>query len=113
MGPRAENQAESAPGLPVYTLPLGLPPSGLTMSLPGHLLPALVLLLGESSGLVPEAAMSGGSGAGPTEKEGCRPWTACGGGRRRALGILGMAPPGKRAALPGLSLHLGSKLRGP
>lgn len=80
VGPRADNQEKCPPGWPVYTLPLGLPPSGLTMSLPGHLLPVLVLLLGESSGLAP--GTSGGSGAGPTEKEGFRPWMACSGGRR-------------------------------
>lgn len=87
LGPQSPGRAESAcgatgrqPGKIATRLPskhpVSWPPSPWepTMPLPGHLLPALVLLLGELSDLAAEAGPALGIDASPAGQEGARAW---------------------------------------
>lgn len=87
---------------PRGALPLGPIPSSLTMPLPGHLLPALLLLLGESSGPAPEAEVLGLHGRGIARPR-LSPWGP------------GVAPLGKGQEFcsPWSQSHPGPKAGGP
>lgn len=109
LGPQSPGRAESACGatgrqpskiatrLPSKH-PVSWPPSPWepTMLLPGHLLPALVLLLGELSDLAVEAGPALGIDASPAGQEGARAWV---------LGRQNFRERGKNSVSPGPSVH--------
>lgn len=117
LGAQSPGRAESAcgatgrqPGKIATRLPskhpVSWPPSPWepTMPLPGHLLPALVLLLGELSDLAAEAGPALGIDARPAGQEGARAWVL---GGQQAFG------KGARILFPLAPVSTGPKARGP